>query len=177
MAKKNLTIDQKIKAYKRKKRITTIIKISLATIALAMLVPIVYYGYYYVVFSVMPAHSYDPDKNIGSGFSRPLHMMRKSSATYLLAYYYDDCWYVVDDTKTLMENRDNFTIYKKDDEWHEGTHLQLMIYENSYLLNNVPLSSFTLIDDRCFRNCKKKMTMEEFKDYLSEKGYDTVYIK
>lgn len=178
MAKRKLSTDEKIARYKRKRRIGLVLRILIPIAAVLLLLQVSYYGFYYIAFTVMPQNSYDPDKSVGTGYSKPLHMMAEyeNHYTYVLAYYYGGCWNVVDDTEKIKENRDNFMIYKKDDKWHEGTHLQLMIYENSYLLNNVPLSEFTLIDDRCFRDCIKQMTMEEFKDYCEKKGFEN-YIK
>ena len=175
MAKKKLSTEQKIKKYKKKRRILLAVKILIAATVICALVPLTYYGYYYVVFTVMPQNSYDPDKNTGIGYSKPLNMMAnyENKNTYILAYYYNDCWHVVDDTPKLKENRDKFMIYKEDDKWHDGTHLQLIIYENSYLLHHIPLDEHTLIDDRCFRGCIKKMTMDEFIKYCEDKGLKT----
>ena len=55
--------------------------------------------------------------------------------------------------------------------------MQLIVIKDKIMVDSIPLSEKTLIDDRCFRDCTIKMTMEEFKNYLSEKGFDTVYIK
>ncbi|MBQ9901313.1 MAG: hypothetical protein IJM51_02855 [Clostridia bacterium] len=173
MAKKKLSTEEKITRYKRKRRIGFFLRILIPLVAVLAIMQASYYGFYYVVFTVMPQSAYDPDKSVGSGYSKPLHMMAQyeNKYTYVLAYYYGGCWNVVDDTEKLKANRDNFMIYKEDDKWHEGTHLQLMIYENSYLLNNVPLAEFTLIDDRCFKDCLKQMTMEEFIEYCEQKGF------
>ena len=175
MAKKKLSADEKIARYKRKRRIGIVLRIVVSVAVVLSLMQAAYFGYYYVVFTVMPRNSSTSEKSVGAGYSKPLHMMARyeNKYTYVLAYYYDDCWHVVDDTQKLKENRENFIIYKKDNKWHEGTHLQLLIYENSYLLNNIPLAEFTLIDDRCFRDCIKKMTMEEFIEYCEQKGFKT----
>jgi len=143
------------------------------------MIPATYFGYYYVTFTMLPQNDYDPDKTIGAGYSKPLHMMhnREGGNSYVLAYYYNDYWHVIDDTEKLWDSREKFMIYKKDDEWHEGTHLQLMLIKDTYMYDNLPLCPQTLIDDRCFRDCTKKMTMEEFKNYVSEHGFTSVYIK
>ena len=134
MPKKMITTEQKVEKYLKRKRIALYIKILAGIIGIALLIPAVYYGYYYVVFTVMPQNDYDPDKNVGSGYSRPLHLISANDTKnhYVLAYYYNDQWSVVDDSQKIIENRDNFTIYKDDDEWHEGTHLQLLIFKNSF---------------------------------------------
>ncbi len=178
MAKKKLTTEEKIKKYKRNKKLSIAVKIMAGVIAAALMVPIFYYGYYFVVFSLMPANSYNPDKNVGAGYSRPLHMIPDYDAhnEYILAYYIGDRWNVVDDSEMIKKNRDNFTIYKSDDEWHKGTHLQLILVQNGYMMNKVPLSTFTLIDDRCFSKCTKVMTMEEFEAYCQEKDLQSMYI-
>ncbi len=177
MAKKKLSTEQKIKNYKKKKRIWLAVRILIAVTAICALIPLSYYGYYYVMFTALPQGSYDPDKTTGIGYSKPLNMMAQfeNQYTYILAYYYDGCWHVVDDTQKLKDNRDKFMIYKKDDKWHDGTHLQLILYENSYMLHHIPLDEHTLIDDRCFRDCTKKMDMDEFTKYCEDKGLK-VYI-
>ncbi len=175
--KKKISTEEKIKKYKRNRKLSIALKIMTGLLVAALMVPTCYYGYYFVVFSIMPIGN-NADKSVGEGFSRPLHMISKNEASdsFILAYYYDDCWHVVDDGKKLKENRDNFTIYKKDDEWHDDKHLQLLLVKNGYLLNNVPLSEFTLIDDRCFRDCMKTMTMDEFYAYCEEKDLQSMYI-
>lgn len=100
-----------------------------------------------------------------------------TESTFVLAYYYNGCWNVVDDSQKLKDNRENFMIYKEDDKWHEGTHLQLMLIKDTYMFNNIPLCEKMLIDNRCFKDCTKKMTMEEFEQYVSEHGYTSVYIQ
>ena len=179
MAKKKLSTQQKIEKYKRKRRIGLTVKIIIAAIIVALMIPATYYGYYYVVFSVLPARSYDPDKITGVGYCRPLHMIPKDNteSTFVLAYYYNGCWNVVDDSQKLKDNRENFMIYKEDDKWHEETHLQLMLIKDTYMFNNIPLCEKMLIDNRCFKDCTKKMTMEEFEQYVSEHGYTSVYIQ
>ena len=177
--KKNLTIDQKITIYKRKKRLFTVLKIAIAAVVVALLIPVANYGYYYYTFTYLPERSSDPNKINGVGYCKPLRMINSDDpkTNYVLAYYYDGCWSVVEDSQKLRENRYNFIIYKEDDEWHDGTHLQLIVIKDKIMVDSIPLSEKTLIDDRCFRDCTIKMTMEEFKNYLSEKGFDTVYIK
>ena len=179
MAKKKLSTQQKIEKYKKKKRIKIAISAVIIAVVVALMIPASYYGYYYLVFTVFPQSSQNPDKVTGEGYSKPLHLIPEecTSSTYVLAYYYDDCWHVVDDTQRLHECRDKFIIYKEDNEWHEGTHLQLLIIKNTYMLDNYPLSPKMLIDDRCFKDCTKEMSMEEFEQYVSEQGFTSVYIK
>ena len=140
MAKKKLTTEQRIENYKRKRRVILCVKIMIAVLIAAAMIPITYYGYYYVVFTVLAQNDYDPDKAVGPGYSKPLHMMHDDGegSTFVLAYYYDDCWHVIDDTQKLRENRDNFIIYKEDNQWHEGTHLQLMLIKDTYMYHNIP---------------------------------------
>lgn len=178
MAKKKLSKEETIAKYKRKRRVGILLRILIPLIVIILVLQASYYAFYYVVFTVLPQSSYDPEKSVGAGYSKPLHMMAQyeNKHTYVLAYYYGGCWNVVDDTEKLKENRDNFIIYKSDDDWHEGTHLQLILYENSYLINDVPLAEFTLIDDRCFKDCLKQMTMDEFIAYCEQKGLKN-YIK
>lgn len=178
MAKKKLTTEQKIAKYKKKRRVSLLIKIMAGIIAFALLIPATYYGYYYLVFGVMPQNDYNPDKILGVGYSRPLHMIPEydKSNSYILAYYYNGHWSVVDDSQKLKDNRDKFTIYKEDDQWYDEEHLQLLLFRGTFLYNVLPLSKNTLIDNRCFKDCTQIMTMEEFLDYCKEKGLQTDYI-
>ena len=177
--KRMMTTEQKIQRYKTRKKIGLAVKIIAAVAAVLIMANVAYYGYYYIVFTHMAQNDSDPDKNLGPGFSRPLHMIPEDDdeGVYILAYYYNNQWNVVDDSQLLKDNRDHFTIYKKDSDWHEGTHLQLMIIRNHGMLNNVPLSPFTLIDDRCFKNHIKTMTMGEFQEYCKEKHLSHIYIQ
>ena len=47
MAKKKLSTQQKIEKYKRKRRIGLTVKIIIAAIIVALMIPATYYGYYY----------------------------------------------------------------------------------------------------------------------------------
>lgn len=177
--KKALTTDQKIKQYKAKKRRLLALKIAIPIVLLLAAIPLSYFGYYYVVFDVMAARdsgSYQPNR---TGYSRPLRLIQREEEepwTCALAYYYNDRWNVVEDTDAIMDNIDNFIVYKSDNEWHEGRHEQLFIIQRGYMFHHVTLGDFALIDDRCFRDCKKTMTMEEFEAYVKEKGWQNVYI-
>ena len=179
MGKRKLTTEQKIANYKKKRRIKTGIRILIATLIVAALIPAIYHGYYYLAFTVFPRNSYNPYKITGVGYCRPLRMIHDVDlgSDFVLAYYYDGCWNVVEDTEKIVENKNNFIIYKEDDERHEGTHLQLMLIKDTYMFCNIPLCEHMLMDNRCFRDCTKKMTMEEFKKYVAEHGYTSVYIQ
>ena len=54
MGKRKLTTEQKIASYKKKRRIKIGIKILIATLIVAALIPATYFGYYYLVFTVFP---------------------------------------------------------------------------------------------------------------------------
>lgn len=179
MGKRKLTTEQKIASYKKKRRIKIGIKILIATLIVAALIPATYFGYYYLVFTVFPGNSDSSYKINGLGYCRPLRMIYEvdSDSQYVLAYYYDDCWHVVEDSEKIIQNRNNFIIYNKDNERHEGSHLQLILIKDNYLFNSIPLYENMLMDNRCFRDCTKKMTMEEFKNYVVERGYTSVYIQ
>lgn len=180
MAKKRkLTTEQKIERYKKRRRVKTGIIVMIVALIIAVMIPVSYYGYYYLVFTVFPQNSYDPDKVTGVGYIKPLNAIPKDNTTssYVLAYYYDDCWHVVDDSQKLRDSRDSFIIYKEDNEWHEDTHLQLMLIKDTFMYDNYPLSPNMLIDERCFKDCMKIMTMEEFEKYISENGFSSVFIK
>lgn len=179
MAKKKLTTEQIISKYKKKRRMKIGVTIAVIAVVIALLIPVSYYGYYYMMFTVFPQGSENPDKVIGVGYCKPLHAIPEDNTTskYVLAYYYDDCWHVIDDGQKLRECRDKFVIYKEDNDWHEGTHLQLMLIKNTFMYDNYPLSPKMLIDDRCFKDCTKLMTMEEFEKYVADHGFTSVLIK
>ena len=178
MAKKRpLTVREQIKKDNRKRRIGIAVKIMAVIIAIAVVVPLSYQAYYTIVFSIMPKSDVDPNKRGGAGYSKPLQIVEKNDdKTYTLAYYYDGCWHVVDDTQAIKQNINNFMIYKTDDEWREDSDLHLFIFHNDYVLSHQPLSPFTLIDDRCFRSCMKKMTKDEFEAYCKERNIGGIYI-
>ena len=62
MGKRKLTTEQKIANYKKKRRIKTGIRILIATLIVAALIPAIYHGYYYLAFTVFPRNSYNPYK-------------------------------------------------------------------------------------------------------------------
>ena len=175
--KRKVTTEQKIKRYKKRRKIWMAVKIIAAVTAVLVIAQVAYHGYYYIVFTHMAQNDVDPDKNFGAGFSRPLHMIHDKDCSYILAYYYGGHWNVVDDPQLVRDNRDNFTIYKKDAEWHEGTHLQLLLIRDNVLYDSLPLSPVTLIDDRCFKDHIKKMSMDEFKAYCKENHLRSILIK
>lgn len=169
MAKKKLSTEQKMKQFKRKRRVKIALEIIIPIIAVALLIPACYYGYYYVVFNAMATRDSDQFKGDGAGYSHPLHLLTETEmdGDLTLAYYHGGCWHVVDDSESLRKNRDHFILYKRDNDWHQGTHLQLFVIRNNEVHNHIPLSDFTLIDDRCFDGCMKLMSMEEFEQYHS----------
>lgn len=170
MAKKNLTQEQKISRFKRKRRLGIALGIMATLLAVALMIPATYYGYYGIVFGAM-AGGEEGHKSTGKGFSRPLNAISDDEAngSFIFAYYHNGGWVVIDDTEKIISNRDNFIIYKADDNWHAGTYLQYYIIMNNEVKVHLPLSTFTLIDDRCFSDCKKIMTTEEFNAYRGER--------
>ena len=178
MAKRNLSTKEKIKKVKNKRRMSTALKMAIPVVGIAIAIPLFYYAYIGITFFWLPTFDNDQYKNVGSGYSRPLNAIPASDEnTYTLAYYYGDCWHVVDDDAALKANRKNFIVYKKEEEWVEGSHRQLFIMRNGGCMAHIPLSSFTLIYDDCFKDCEKTMTMEEFEHYcFEERKFNSVYI-
>lgn len=178
MAKKPLSTKEKIKKAKRRQRLGTAAKIILPIVGLLVAIPVLYYTYFGVTFGLLPMFDYDQQKNVGAGYSHPLNAIPASDENhYTLAYYYADRWHVIEDDALLKANRKNFIIYKKDDEWDEKSHRQLFIMKNDGCMAHIPLSSFTLIDARCFKDHEKIMSMEEFKHYVDEeRHFYSVYI-
>ncbi len=178
MAKKNISTKEKIRKAKNQRRMSLALKITLPIVGLLIAIPMLYYAYIGITFFWLPTFDYDQYKNVGSGYSHPLCAIpAQDDNTYILAYYYGDCWHVVDDDAVLKANRKNFIVYKKEEEWVEGSHRQLFIMQNNYCMSHIPLSSFTLIYDECFKDYEKTMTMEEFKHYVNEeKHLFSVYI-
>lgn len=178
MAKKNLSTKEKLKRAKTRKQLGLAAKIVLPIIGLLIAIPLLYYTYIGVTFYFLPQFDYDQQKNVGAGYSHPLNAIPASDDNqYTLAYYYGDRWHVIDDDAVLKANRKNFIIYKKDDEWDEASRRQLFIMKNDGCMAHIPLSSFTLIYDKCFKDDEKIMTMEEFEHYVNEeRGFYSVYI-
>ena len=178
MAKKrHLTVKEQIKKEGRKRRLGIAVKIMAVLIAIAVVIPLSYYSYYTIVFSIMPQSDVNPNKRGGGGYSKPLKAVEKNDdKTYTLAYYYDGCWHVVDDTQAIKQNINNFVVYKTDDERREGSDLHLFIIQENYVISHHPLSPFSLFDDRCFRKCMKKMSKAEFEAYCKERDIGGIYV-
>ena len=178
--KKVLTTEQKIKQYNAKRKRRLALRILIPTVLLLLAIPLSYFGYYHVVFGTMAERAGDSYKKGGAGYSRPLQLFERVDEDWWncsIAYYYNGSWYVVDDTETIMANQENFIVYKSDNEWHEGRHEQLYLVVNRYMRYHVPLGDFTLIDDRCFRDSKVKMSMEEFRTFVKENDWKYIEIK
>ena len=170
MAKKRrLTEEEQIKKFYRKKRVGIAVRIMAALLAIAVMIPLTYYGYYTIVFSVLPQSDADPNKRGGAGYSKPLKIVEvDDDKNYILAYHYNGSWHVIDDTAAIKENKNRFMVYKTDDRWRKGSDGHLFVIQEQIVLSHQPLSPFTLIDERCFRKCMKKMTKEEFKAFCKE---------
>lgn len=178
MAKKRrLSEKEQIKRIYRKKRVGITIKIIAVIIGIAIVIPLSYQAYYTIVFSVMPQSDHNPDKRGGEGYSKPLKIAEKNDKfTYTLAYYYNGYWHVVDDSQAIKENINQFIVYRTDVQWREGSDRHLYVFRDDYVLSHQPLSPFTLIDDRCFRKCMKKMNKEEFEAYCKERNFGGMFI-
>lgn len=178
MAKKRrLSEKEQIKKIYRKKALSIALRIMAVLIAIAAVIPLSYYSYYTIVFSILPQSDFNPNKRGGAGYSKPLKNVEKNDdKSYILAYYYDNCWHVVDDTQAIKDNINQFMVYKTDDEWRQGSELHLLVYQDNTIVSHQPLSPFTLIDDRCFRKCMKKMSKEEFDAYCMERQLSNNYI-
>ena len=172
-----MTEEEQIKKYYQKKGIGIAVKIMAVLIAIATVIPLSYYSYYTIVFSIMPQSDANPDKRGGAGYSKPLKIVEiNDDKNYILAYYYNGSWRVVDDTQAIKDNKFRFMVYKTDDEWRKGSDRHLFVIQDDIVLSHQPLSPFTLIDDRCFRKCMKKMSKEEFKAYCKERQLNNIYI-
>lgn len=175
--KKHLTVREQVRRQSHSNRLRLAVKIIAIVVALASLVPLSYFAYYTIVFSIMPMSDYDPEKRGGEGFSKPLKIVeQEDECRYTLAYYHGGYWHVVDDTDAIKKNWNTFVMYKADDEWHKKERLHLFIFRDDYVLSHHPLSTFTLFDDRCFRGLTKKMTWDEFEAYCKERQIDGIYI-
>lgn len=176
--KKNLSTREKVAIAKRKRKVSLALKIIIPIAGLIIAIPLLYYAFIGITFFWLPRFDYDQYKNVGSGYSHPLCAIpAEDDNSYTLAYYYENCWHVIDDDAALKANRRNFIVYKKDEEWVEGSHRQLFIMRNDGCMSHIPLSSFTLIYDKCFEDYEKIMTMEEFEHYVNdERHFYSVYI-
>lgn len=178
MAKRNLSTQEKIQKAKNKRRMNTAVKIGIPVGGLLIIIVMVFALYDSIVWKWLPMRDYDQYKNVGSGYSRPLNAIPESdNNTYTLAYYYEHYWHVIDDDAVLKANRENFIVYKKEEEWLENDYKQLFIMRNNGCMAHIPLSKITLIKADCFKDYEKLMTMEEFEDYcFNERQFNSVYI-
>lgn len=177
MSNNNLTIEEKRKIARRNYRVKGVTKAILSAVAVVMVVVLAYYGFIGFFFFVMPRTDRSSDKISGRGYSKPLHAVNLTDNNeYTLAYYFDDCWHVVDDTSAIKHNVDNFIVYKRDDIFRKDSDRRLYLFCGKGRVVHTSLSSFTLIYDRCFKDCEKRMTMDEFEAYCNEKEFFGVYI-
>ena len=171
--KKKLTTEEKIERYKKRKRMSLTVKLIIAAAVIVLLIPLSYFGYYYAVFDamLMPTSSSDNYKVRGTGYTHPLYAVSmKKDARYILAYYSDGKWHVVDDVEVLRENRDSFVIYTDKEVITEKSLRRLCIYEDYTRIVFNSLESLTLIDNRSLKGKEKLMTTEEFKSYAKQKN-------
>ncbi len=178
MAKKRrLSEKEQIKRFYRKKGIGIAIKIMAVLIAIAVIIPLSYQAYYTIVFSVLPRSDYDPEKRGGAGFSKPLKIVEKNDdSDYTLAYYYNGSWRVIEDTRLIKENIDNFVVYRNSEEWITASDRHLFVFRDNYVMSHQQLTPLTLIDDRCFRGSIKEMTKDEFEAYCQQHEIGDIYI-
>ena len=171
-AKRQLTSEEKIIRYKRRKRVMLFVKIAAVILAVAVMIPAAYYGYYYVVFEemLMPTDDNDFYKARGTGYTHPLYAVDiKDDAEYVLAYYTGGKWHVVDDVDVLRANRDSFIVYTDKSVITEYNLHRLCIYKNGSRTVFNSLESLTLIDNRSLKGKEKLMTTEEFKAYAKQR--------
>lgn len=176
MAKK-MTKEEKIKKAKTRRKIKTTTKVIVSVIGLAIAIPLMYYMCTGLVFYVFPNFVYHTNMPTGVGYSKPLIVVDENDDNeYTLAYYYSGCWHVIDDTEQLKDNKDKFVVYRQEDADVKGSQKELYVFKNHECLIHTPLDSFVLINVNVFKNCEKKMSMDEFEEYCSEKGFYGVYI-
>ena len=170
-AKRQLTSEEKIIRYKRRKRVMLFVKIAAVILAVAVMIPAAYYGYYYAVFEemLMPTDDNDFYKARGYGYTRPLMAIGDSTWQFTLAYNYNDEWHVVDDDALLRENREKFIVYTKSDVTTPKNLKRLCMFKDNQRTVCNSLESLTLIDNRCFEGKEKIMTTEEFFAYAEQR--------
>lgn len=177
MSKSNLTTEEKRKIARRNYRVKGTIKAILSAVAVVLVTVLAYQAFIGFFFFVMPRTDRNPDKITGRGYSKPLHVVDLTDNNdYTLAYFFDGCWHVVDDTSAIKHNVDNFIVYKRDDVWRKGSDRRLYVFCGQGRVVHTSLSAFTLIYDNCFKDCEKRMTMDEFEVYCKEKEFFGVYI-
>lgn len=174
---KNLTKAEKIKKAEKHRKIKTTTKIVITIFGALVAIPALYALYVGTVFFLFPNFDYNFQYPMGVGYSSPLRDVEvDDDKEYVVAYYLDDYWVVIDDTDMLKKYKDKFIVYKSSDEWKKGSSKELYVFRNTECIVHTPLDSFVLIYDDFFMNSKKKMTMEEFKDYCDEKNFAGVYL-
>jgi hypothetical protein len=174
---KNLTSEEKIKKAKTKMKIKTTTKVIMTVIGAVIVIPMFYYIYIGLAFHVFPNFDYNTNNPTGVGYCKPLKNVKVSDdKDYTLAYYYGSCWHVIDDTEQIKANKDKFLVYRYNGKEVEGSQKELYVFRNTDCIVHFPMDSFVLVYTDVFRNCEKKMTMDEFEEYCSEKGFNGVYI-
>lgn len=171
MAKK-LTKEEKIKKAKTKRKIKTTTKVILTICGAIIAIPMLYLLYVGAVFFVGPKLDYDPQKPTGAGYSLPLRIVNvDDNKEYVVAYYLDDYWTVIDDTELIKRHKTKFIVYKSEQIDESGSNKELYVFRDRDCIIHTPLDSFVLVYDDFFMNAKKKMTMEEFEAFCDEKQF------
>ena len=174
---KNLTKAEKIKKAKTKRKIKTTTPVLLTVFGAVIAIPLLYSLYVGAVFFVFPNFHYNTDNPTGAGYSTPLRNVAvDDEKNYVIAYYLDDYWTVIDDTEMLKKHKARFIVYKSEHVDKPGSDRELYVFREQECIVHTPLDSFVLIYDDFFMNSKKKMTMDEFKEYCDRKGFAGVYI-
>ncbi len=174
---KNLTKAEKIKKAKTKRKIKTTTKVIMTICGAVMAIPLLYSLYVGAVFFAFPNLDYDPNKPTGSGYSLPLRIVNvEDNKDYVVAYYLDDHWTVIEDTELIKKYKTKFIVYKSKQIDEPGSDNELYVFRDRDCIIHTPLDSFVLIYDDFFMKAKKQMTMDEFEAYCDEKmffGVDT----
>ena len=174
---KNLTKAEKIKKAERHRKIKTTTKIIVTIFGALVAIPTLYALYVGTVFFIFPNFDYNFQYPIGPGYSSPLRDVEvEDDKEYVIAYYLDDYWIVIDDTEQIKKYKDKFIVYKSQDVWKEGSSKELYVFRDIECIVHTSLDSFVLIYDDFFMNSKRKMTMDEFKEYCEQKQFLGVYL-
>ena len=129
-----------------------------------------------IFFFFIPKFDENSNKLNGSGYSQPLNVIKNdNNSEYIIAYYLDDYWHIIDNTEVIKKYKHTFIVYRSNRMWKSGSGRELYVFKDNQKCVYNSLDAFTLIYDDFFVLAKKKMSTDEFEKYYQGNELSGIY--